>query len=285
MHGLLFLATLSAPLAAPLLRLRGGSCPAAEALAAPLLRLRGGSCPAAEACLFDFDGTLAQSEDTHRRSFSTVLGKELTEEFWNAECVGRSPRMIMEANLPPGHLQPGQTIDDLLTRRSELFEEHIAAGLLEETKGASAFVRQARARGVRCAVVSSGSRSYIVKALAAMGVADDIELIVAGDDADMVADGAHHKPHPFPYLLAASKMGVAPEACVAFEDSLSGIRSAQAAGMRCVVIRNVLNAHLPVSAEVTSRSDGSGPPRPVNYLVDDFDALPLSVLDASEDAR
>ena len=55
--------------------------------------------------------------------------------------------------------------------------------------------------------------------------------------------------------------------------------------MRCVVIRNVLNAHLPVSAEVTSRSDGSGPPRPVNYLVDDFDALPLSVLDASEDAR
>ena len=72
---------------------------------------------------------------------------------------------------------------------------------------------------------------------------------------------------------------------MAFEDSLSGIRSAQAAGMRCVVIRNVLNAHLPVSAEVTSRSDGSGPPRPVNYLVDDFDALPLSVLDASEDAR
>ena len=67
-----------------------------------LLRLRGGRV---EACLFDFDGTLVQSEDVHRRSFGTVLGVELSEDYWNSHCVGRSPRMIMEHTLPAHRLQ------------------------------------------------------------------------------------------------------------------------------------------------------------------------------------
>lgn len=245
-----------------------------------LLKLRGG---AVEACLFDFDGTLVQSEDVHRRSFGTVLGVELTEKYWNERCVGRSPRMIMEQNLPPDRLRPGETIDDLLTKRSALFEQHIEQGLLEATSGAEAFVKQARQRGVRCVVVSSGSRAYIVKALEALGLTSDIEFVLAGDDEVVVACGKH-KPDPFPYLHAAEMLGVAPAACLAFEDSLSGIRSAQAAAMPVVVIRNILNEHLEVSKE----APGVVPPPvlspeapllPVVALVAGFNELPQTIFD------
>ena len=112
--------------------------PAGSAAAARLLSLRGGGASKRiEACLFDFDGTLAQSEDTHRRTFSEILGFELTEDYWNAHCVGNSPRKLLETNMPEGRLEElGETIDRLLVKRSELFEQHIERGLLEATGGA-----------------------------------------------------------------------------------------------------------------------------------------------------
>lgn len=94
-----------------------------------------------DACLFDFDGTLVQSEDVHRRSFSAVLGVELPVDHWNKHCVGRSPRTIMEAHVPAERLRDGVSIDDLLLERSALFERHIDKGLLEPTPGMQAAVK------------------------------------------------------------------------------------------------------------------------------------------------
>ncbi len=50
-------------------------------------------------------------------------------------------------------------------------------------------------------------------------------------------DTPRGKPDPAPYLLAAERLGVAPEACVAFEDSRAGVLSAKAAGMRVVALQ------------------------------------------------
>jgi beta-phosphoglucomutase-like phosphatase (HAD superfamily) len=60
------------------------------------------------------------------------------------------------------------------------------------------------------------------------------DVIVAGD---MVT---HGKPHPEPYLMAARLLGVAPEDCVAFEDSLTGLTSAEAAGTKAVGVTNIV---------------------------------------------
>eukprot|EP00962_Isochrysis_galbana_P031937 scaffold10457_cov106-Isochrysis_galbana.AAC.4 len=72
---------------------------------ASALNLRGGQL---QACFFDFDGTLAQSEDTHRQTFSELLGFELTPDYWNAKCVGNSPREgavhSASAALPLSHI-------------------------------------------------------------------------------------------------------------------------------------------------------------------------------------
>jgi len=238
------------------------------------LALRGGSSPSPAppclAALWDFDGTLCQSEDVHRKSFSAVLGVELSEQHWTGACIGRPPRDIMEAHLPAGRLKPGETIDDLLRRRAELFEEHIAAGRLEATPG----VRELRAAGLRCAIVSSGSRGYIEKALAALGLVDAFDFIIAGDDPDC----AQHKPQPWPYLEAARRLGLQPAQCVAFEDSLSGIRSAQAAGLRVVGVRCAANGGCEVApaeaATLAASPLAAGAPlRPLLALLDDFATL------------
>jgi beta-phosphoglucomutase-like phosphatase (HAD superfamily) len=50
----------------------------------------------------------------------------------------------------------------------------------------------------------------------------------------------HGKPHPEPYLTAAQRLGVAPQECVAIEDSPPGVRSAQAAGAAVVAVPHVV---------------------------------------------
>jgi len=59
--------------------------------------------------------------------------------------------------------------------------------------------------------------------------------VVAGDD---VTNG---KPHPEPYLSAAELLGVAPEDCIAFEDSPTGLASAEAAGCHAIGVTNIIN--------------------------------------------
>jgi beta-phosphoglucomutase-like phosphatase (HAD superfamily) len=74
----------------------------------------------------------------------------------------------------------------------------------------------------------------------ALTVADQIDfqafdVVVAGDD---VTNG---KPHPEPYLRAAELLGVAPEDCLAFEDSPTGLASAEAAGCHAIGVTNIIN--------------------------------------------
>jgi len=61
------------------------------------------------------------------------------------------------------------------------------------------------------------------------------DVVVAGDD---VTKG---KPHPEPYLRAAELLGVAPEDCLAFEDSPTGLASAEAAGCQAIGVTNIIN--------------------------------------------
>jgi HAD superfamily hydrolase (TIGR01509 family) len=246
---------------------RGG----ARSSSAALLQLRGGGGLAYDAALFDFDGTLAQSEGLHRLAFSKVLGRTIEVEEWETRCVGTSPAKVMADHLPEGRLGPGETIDDLLVQRSRIFEQWIDQGKLEATGGAAELLADLREQGVRCAIVSSGSRSYILKALRHLGLDHHFELVIAGDDPLMLEEGSRHKPHPFPYLCAAKELRVAPERCVAFEDSLSGIRSAQAAGMLVIAVANAANAGLPVVPD-EAPCDETGI-LPLMDRLADFDAL------------
>jgi beta-phosphoglucomutase-like phosphatase (HAD superfamily) len=104
--------------------------------------------------------------------------------------------------------------------------------------GVEALLRDAQTLGLRRAVASSSSRAWVDGWLRRHDIRDRIETLVARDDVRQV------KPDPELFLLAARRLGIAPGACVVFEDSPNGMRAALASGMRCVAVPNALTRPL-----------------------------------------
>ena len=96
--------------------------------------------------------------------------------------------------------------------------------------GAAALLAALERAGVPLAVASSSRVEEIRHRLGHVGVLDHFHAVTGGDE---VPRG---KPDPAIYLLAASRLGVAPADCIAFEDSENGARAAQAAGIRVVIV-------------------------------------------------
>ena len=96
--------------------------------------------------------------------------------------------------------------------------------------GARELLAHAFDAGVACMIVSSSERRLVRAALAATSLEQRLPMRVCRDDV------VHHKPHPEPYLLAASRLGLAPACCLAVEDSATGVASARAAGMPVAAI-------------------------------------------------
>ena len=189
------------------------------------------------AVLFDFDGSLAQSEEAHRKRFVAATGVACDSARWDAECVGRNTEWIV-CHLLGVDEPPAEVIEDLRQRVvSDAFLADVAP-----TKGGLELLKALREAAVPCAVVTSGLRAYVEACLERWGVA--VDYIVAGDD-----EGVPHKPAPDPYLRACTEFDVAPADCVAVEDSPSGLRSALAAGVPVVAIANPANAGLPLLDE------------------------------------
>jgi HAD superfamily hydrolase (TIGR01509 family) len=101
-------------------------------------------------------------------------------------------------------------------------------------------VREARASGLKTAVASSSSSAWVEGWLERHEIRALFDTVCSRDHVERV------KPAPDLFLLAATRLGVAPERCVVFEDSPNGIRAARAAGMRCVAIPNGVTCALPL---------------------------------------
>jgi sugar-phosphatase len=120
----------------------------------------------------------------------------------------------------------------------------------EPMPGVLAAVRAVHDAGLRAAVASSSSEEMIVTVLQRLGIGSCIDAIASADSE------AAGKPDPAVYLTAARKLEVAPDACVALEDSPNGVVAAKAAGMYCILVPDPHLAHDPrmALADLTLRS-------------------------------
>ena len=112
--------------------------------------------------------------------------------------------------------------------------------------GALPLLEALHAAGIPCAVASSSNVEEIRHRLGHVDVLKYFRCIAGGDEV------THGKPDPALYLLAAARLGVAPEDCIAFEDSENGARAAQAAGVRVVIVPDL--KHPP--EDVAARAHG-----------------------------
>ena len=198
----------------------------------------GRSAALIQAVVFDFDGTILDSE-SHvygvARELFAEHGAELPLEVW-AECVGRAA----------GHFDPIEYLEectgrphdrDALNRlRRERFHERIAReGPLPGVEEALA---AARAGGLKLGIASSGSREWVEGQLARLGLRRYFECVRTADDVE------HAKPDPELYTSALACLGVDPARAVAIEDSPNGALAARRAGMYCVIVPNPVTAAL-----------------------------------------
>ncbi|HYI61418.1 MAG TPA: HAD-IA family hydrolase [Acidimicrobiales bacterium] len=189
--------------------------------------------PALAAVVFDFDGTLADTEwPIYERARRAVagLGADLTPELWGAHAVGVS------SGEPYWHaLAPllGLDIDEAAF---EAAREAVAdlppsrdAALI--TAGAAELVHALHDRGVPVAVASGSSRGWVEHHLERFGLRDRFDVLVGRDHPSVRAG----KPAPDLYLAAVAELGADPAEVVAVEDTHRGVQAALAAGIGAVV--------------------------------------------------
>ncbi len=179
------------------------------------------------AYIFDCDGTLADTMPTHYRAWQTALGAH-AESFSEAmfyELGGVPTARIVEImNERHGLELP---VDATVAHKEAIFLE-----LSPQIAAIEPVVELARRfHGVKpLAVASGGHRRIVMNTLRALGIVDLFDAIVTAEDYQ------RGKPSPDPFLEAALRLDVRPEACLVFEDTATGIAAATAAGMQSVLV-------------------------------------------------
>jgi len=210
--------------------------------------------------VFDMDGVIIDSHPVHRRAWKTFLqtvGREVEDAELDFILDGRKRDEILCYFL--GELTPSQ-IAEHGAHKDEMLR--LLAEDMQPLPGVVGFLDSLSQGGIRIGLATSAGTRRAHGTLKDLGLSHYFDAIVTGDE---VATG---KPDPAIYLLVAERLNETPENLLAVEDAVSGVKSARAAGMRCVGIASAERA-------ATLRAAGADP------VVSDFQSLSLGRLEAS----
>lgn len=195
--------------------------------------------PPIRAVIFDFDGLVVDTESTGYLTWKEIFdehGHHLPIERY-AQVVGSGFNVSYD---PRRDLEQLTGLDfdwdEREVRRRE--REHSLRHSLTALPGVVDLLVEAAALTLRTAIASSSPRSWIDSWMEQLSLGDHFHHISTVDDTGRV------KPDPSIFLHAAESLGVSPDEVVIFEDSLNGLRAAQAAGMRCIVAPGPMTRHL-----------------------------------------
>lgn len=177
--------------------------------------------------LFDLDGVVVDSESIYTQFWSNIdkLYPTGVENFAIA-IKGNTLQRILADYFPDNDVK-----QDILERIKD-FEINMRYKPFAE---AIRFINELKRNQFRIAIVTSSSQKKMDNLYAQNpGFREMFDAVVTGD---MVS---HSKPDPEPYLLGAEAIGVAPESCYVFEDSISGIESGIRAGATVIGLATTL---------------------------------------------
>lgn len=185
------------------------------------------------ALILDMDGTMLDTEriliqlwDQVAREMGYVFPMEILVS--TVGTTNEETREIIRAAYPSA---PHDEIREEFSRRFWPIRER---GEVPVKEGLFELLHAAKEHGMKIGVCTSTHRAAVDALLAAYDLPRLIDAMVCGGEAE------HGKPDPAPYLLAAQRLGVHPEECIAVEDSPHGARSALDAGMTVAVIPDMV---------------------------------------------
>ena len=187
-----------------------------------------------EAIIFDMDGVLVDSHAAHKRAWQRFLdsaGRTVTDAELEFIFDGRKREDILRHFL--GDLPP-EEIRRFGDQKENFFRQEAAE--LKTIRGVEDFLERLGQERLRLAVASAGSSNRVHYVLEQLRLRRYFDAIVAGNDVPL------GKPDPAIFRLASTRLGVDADNAIVFEDSVSGIKAAKAAGMKCVGIGDASRA-------------------------------------------
>jgi beta-phosphoglucomutase len=183
-----------------------------------------------EAAIFDWDGTLADTQKVIVKSFQQTLneiGCNVTDQFIERRIgigAGETFREILRFSKTSFD---EKLIERLIERKSELEIQY--ADEVKLLGGARELLESLQGK-VKVGLASMNSRSVIVHLLNAKKLEKCFEVVLTADSI------SHSKPDPEIFLKTAQKLKANPTRCVVLEDSLFGVKAAKAAKMGCIAV-------------------------------------------------
>ncbi|HIU75645.1 MAG TPA: HAD family phosphatase [Candidatus Pelethocola excrementipullorum] len=186
------------------------------------------------AVVFDMDGVILDTEVMCLRCWTEVAGEYGISQIQHLfeQCIGTTHAKTKEI---VSHAMGGERVYEEFERKtSALFREIERLEGIPLKKGVREVLEFLKAQNAKIALASSTQYSAVSRELEQAGVIHYFQEIVTGD---MVT---HSKPDPEIFRKACEKLGVEPKEAYAIEDSFNGVRSASDAGLRTIMVPDII---------------------------------------------
>ena len=180
-----------------------------------------------DAYLFDCDGTIADSMPLHYVAWRNALAAwncEFHEQLFYEWGGYPTAEIVRRLNVKHGLQMP---VEDVVHKKEQLYFDSLPN--LKAVPEVLEHIELSHGK-LRLAVVSGSTRDSVEASLKTLGLLEKFDAFVCA------GDYRKGKPDPEPFLLAAGRLGVAPEKCLVFEDADLGIEAARSAGMASVKV-------------------------------------------------
>lgn len=184
--------------------------------------------------IFDMDGLMFDTERVYKESWIILAdryGLIHNPDFPTAVAGSSGEKMRRIIN----HYYPEVDAEEFMNACYQRVSD-VTAVEVPEKKGLRQILALFKKNGVKMAVASSSRLPNIERNLRTAGISEYFDAVISSND-PAVKEG---KPAPDVFLYAAERIGISPEECYVFEDSLNGIRAGHAAGATAVMIPDTM---------------------------------------------
>ena len=197
--------------------------------------------PKVKACIFDVDGTLAETETVHLEAFNQVFSEFQLNWIWDQtlykkllQIAGSKNRINYFNNLSKPKLS-NNLIREILERKNRLYIKKLQKNSVKVCSGVKELVNLLK-NEMKLAVATSTSKKNV----------DALILKIWGEKTNAIFSAistpeecAKNKPAPDLYINALKKLSLKPHQAIAIEDSEIGLKSAKAAKIKTIVVPSI----------------------------------------------